>query len=141
MNFEDDIPVPDKRLSITHLTHSLPLISHPKEVAKQTLKTRISKKGITLTLLPTRLLNLRRGPIPNQAVSRLKLLHHLVALVNEREAGALPATVLGAEAKDGDLVLVGFVEFGELLPQLIFGDVGTVGMEDIPAFRGRMRLC
>ncbi len=62
---------------------------------------------------------------------RLKLLHHLMAVIDERETGALAASVLGSEAEGGDLVFVGFVELGELLAEFVFGDVGAVGVEDI----------
>jgi hypothetical protein len=35
---------------------------------------------------------------------------------------------LGLQAEYVDLVLVGFVEFGELGSEFVFGDVGTVGV-------------
>lgn len=62
---------------------------------------------------------------------RLELLHHLVAVVDESEPGRLAATVLCAETEAGHLVLVGFVELGEFLAQLVFGDVGAVRVEDV----------
>ena len=83
------------------------------------------------TLLSARLLNLRSSPIPHQPIMRLKLLHHLMAIIDERETGALAASVLGSEAEAGDLVFVGFVELGKLLTEFVFGDVGAVGVEDI----------
>ena len=64
---------------------------------------------------------------------RLELLQRLMAVVDEGEAGTLAATVLGAEPEAGDLVLVGFVEVGEFLAELVFGDVGAVGVEDVSA--------
>jgi len=70
----------------------------------------------------------------------LELLHGLVGVVDESEAGGLATTVLGAETEDGDLVLVGLVELGELLAELILGDVGTVGVEDITASKGKKAL-
>ena len=66
------------------------------------------------TLLSARLLNLRSSPIPHQPIMRLKLLHHLMAVVDKRETGALAPSVLGSEAEAGDLVFVGFVELGKL---------------------------
>ena len=51
---------------------------------------------------------------------RLKLLHHLRTIVYQREACALPTTVLCSEAKAGNLVFVGFIEFSELLSEFIF---------------------
>lgn len=62
---------------------------------------------------------------------RLELLQGLSGVVDESEAGALATTVLGAETEDGDLVLVGLVERRDLFAELILGDVGTVGVEDV----------
>ena len=62
---------------------------------------------------------------------RLKLLHRLGGIVDEREARALAAAVLRAEAEDRDLVFAGLVDFGELGAELVFGDVGAVGVEDV----------
>ena len=84
-----------------------------------------------LTLLPTRLLNLGRRSIPHQPIPRLELLHHLMAVVNQCEARALPTTILCPEPETRDLVFVGFVQLCELLAQLVFGYVGAVGVEDV----------
>merc|ERR1712228_547446 len=84
-----------------------------------------------LALLPARPLDLRRLPVPHQSVVRLKLLHGLAGVVDEGETGALAATVLSAETESRDLVLVGLVEFGELGAELVLGDVGAVGVEDV----------
>ena len=62
----------------------------------------------------------------------LELLHGLGGVIDESEAGGLAATELGAETEDVDLVLGGLVEGGQLLAELVLGDVGTVGVEDIP---------
>jgi hypothetical protein len=35
------------------------------------------------------------------------------------------------EAEDGDIVLLGLVELAELTTELVLGDVGAVGVEDI----------
>ena len=59
-----------------------------------------------LTLLPARLLNLGRLSISHQPVVRLKLLHRLRRVVDERETCALAAAILCPEAEAGDLVLV-----------------------------------
>lgn len=64
----------------------------------------------------------------------LELLQGLGGVVDESEASALTTTVLGAETEDGDLVLVGLVQVGQLLAELILGDVGAVGVEDVPKF-------
>lgn len=87
--------------------------------------------GYGRTLLSARLLNLVRHAVSHEPVVRLKLLHRLVAVVDEREAGALAATVLRPEAKDRDLVLLCLVQLGELAAELILGDVGSVGVEDV----------
>ena len=86
-----------------------------------------------LTLLPTRLFNLIRRPNPDQSVVWLELLQRLVRIVDEGEAGGLAATVLCPEPENHDLVFVGFVEFGELGAEFVFGDVGAVGVEDVTA--------
>ena len=87
------------------------------------------------TLLPGSLLDLVGHADTDEAVVGLELLHGLVGVVDEGEAGALATTELGAESEDGDLVLVGLVELGELLTELVLGDVGTVGVEDITVLR------
>lgn len=62
----------------------------------------------------------------------LELLHGLGGVIDEGEASGLAATELGAETEDVDLVLGGLVEGGQLLAELVLGDVRTVGVEDIP---------
>ena len=42
----------------------------------------------------------------------LKLLHHLMAIVDQREPCALPSSVLCSETEAGYLVFVCFVELG-----------------------------
>jgi hypothetical protein len=84
-----------------------------------------------LALLSGGLLDLGSGTDTDETVVRLELLQGLSGVVDQGEASALATTVLRAEAEDGDLILVGLVETGELVAQLILGDVGTVGVEDI----------
>lgn len=62
---------------------------------------------------------------------RLELLQGLARVVDESEADALATTILGAETEDGNLVLLGLVEGAELVAELILGDVGAVGVEDV----------
>lgn len=69
---------------------------------------------------------------------RLELLQGLGGVVDESEAGALTTTVLCAETEDRDLVLVGLVKVGQLLTELVLGDVGAVGVEDVPKIRENM---
>ena len=76
-------------------------------------------------------LNLGSGTDTDETVVRLELLQGLAGVVDESEAGALATTILGAETEDGDLVLLGLVEGAELVAELILGDVGAVGVEDI----------
>jgi len=61
----------------------------------------------------------------------LKLLQGLGRIIDERKTGCLSTTKLSLETEDIDLVLVGFVEFGKLGSELVLGDVGAVGVEDI----------
>ena len=63
---------------------------------------------------------------------RLELLQGLSGVVDESEPSALATTILRAETENRDLVLVGLVEVGQLIAELILGDVGAVGVEDIP---------
>ena len=84
-----------------------------------------------LTLLPARLLDLGRLSVSHESVVRLELLHRLARVVDEREAGALATTILRPETEARDLVLARLVQFAELAAELILGDVGAVGVEDI----------
>ena len=86
---------------------------------------------VVRTLLPTSLLNLRSGPIPHQPVMRLELLHHLMAIIDQRKSRALASSVLCSEAETRDLIFVGFVELGELLAELVLFDVRAVRVEDV----------
>lgn len=85
------------------------------------------------TLLPGGLLDLGGHAVPDQPVVGLELLHGLGAVVDEGEAGALAATKVCLEAEDGDILLLGLVELAELAAELVLGDVGAVGVEDIAA--------
>ena len=83
------------------------------------------------TLLSAGLLDLGGLAVTDEPVVGLELLHRLGAVVDEGEASGLATTVLGAETEDGDLVLVGLVQLGELLAELILGDVRAVGVQDV----------
>lgn len=61
----------------------------------------------------------------------LELLHRLGGVVDEGKTGGLAATELGPEAENADLVLLGLIEAGELVAELLLGDVGAVRVEDI----------
>ena len=85
------------------------------------------------TLLSAGTLDLGAETESDEAVERLELLHGLGGVVDESETSGLAATELGAETEDGDLVLLGLVQATELLTELILGDVGAVGVEDVTA--------
>lgn len=88
-------------------------------------------QGAKLTLLSRGLLDLVGLSVADEAVVWLELLHGLGGVVEEGESGALAATVLCPEAEDGHLVLGGLVELGELLAELILGNVGARWVEDV----------
>lgn len=83
------------------------------------------------TLLPGGLLDLSGHAVSDEPVAGLKLLHGLRGVVDESKAGALATTEVCLEAEDGDIVLLGLVELTELTTELVLGDVGAVGVEDI----------
>jgi hypothetical protein len=73
------------------------------------------------TLLTRSLLNLGGIAVADKTVVGLKLLQSVVRVVDQREAGRLATTILGAETKDRDLFLAGFVELGELGAEFVLG--------------------
>ena len=99
----------------------------------------VLQERIPLTLLPAGLLDLGGHADTDQTVAGLELLHGLGRVVDEREAGGLATTELGAETEDGDLVLGGLVQGAELLAELLLGDVGTARVEDVTV-EGASRL-
>lgn len=80
------------------------------------------------TLLSAGFLDLCRNTISHQSVMRLELLQHLMRIIDEREPGALPTTVLCPEAEARDLVFIRFVKFCEFLAKFVLGYVGAVGV-------------
>jgi hypothetical protein len=84
------------------------------------------------TLLSAGLLDLLCRAYPDQSVMWLEFLHRLVRVVDEGEARALASTIVGPEAEDADLILVGFVELGELFSKFVLGAVGPAGVKYIP---------
>jgi hypothetical protein len=84
-----------------------------------------------LALLSACTLDLGGESDADQSVVRLELLHGLGGVIDEGEAGGLAATELCAKAEDADLLLVGLVETGELLPELLLRDVGAARVEDV----------
>lgn len=90
-------------------------------------------RGRRRTLLSAGPLDLLGEADTDEAVTRLELLHGLGRVVDEGETGGLAATELGAETKDGDLLLGRLVHGAELLPELLLGDVGAARVEDVTA--------
>ena len=67
----------------------------------------------------------------DEAVLGLELLGRLQVVVDQSEAGGLSASESGAETEDEDNLLVDLVHLGELLAELILGDVGAGRVDDI----------
>lgn len=88
-------------------------------------------EDIRRTLLSTWLLNLLGKSDTNQSEMGLEFLQCLRRIVDESETSCLSTTELCLETEDVDLVLGGLVEFCELATEFIFGDVGSVWVEDI----------
>lgn len=86
---------------------------------------------LLLSLLSGGLLHLLGQTVSNQSVSRLELLGVSSRLVNQTETGRLATTELGSETKHGDSILVGLVQLGQSLSQLVLGDVGSVRVQDV----------
>ena len=59
---------------------------------------------------------------------RFEFLHRLDGIVDEGKASGLATAVLSAHAEDIDLIFVGLVDFGEFGAEVVFGDVGAVGV-------------
>lgn len=85
------------------------------------------------TLLSAGTLGLGGHAHSDKSVLGLELLHGLGGVVDQGEAGGLATTELGAQAEDLDLVLLGLVHAAELLAELLLGDVGPAGVEDVTA--------
>jgi len=115
------IPFHSAQSSITQPHHNPTSINNPS-----------AKKGIR-TLLSASLLDLVGKAVPHETVVGLELLHGLGRVVQKGESSALAATVLGAETEDGNRSLLGLVQRGELVAELILGDIGAVWVEDVTA--------
>lgn len=71
------------------------------------------------------------GTYPNQPVLGLKLLLRRLVVVDETEPGAPSTTECRPEAEGHNPCLVRLVDLGKALRELVLGDVGAVGVEDI----------
>lgn len=81
--------------------------------------------------MPAGLLDLGSHAVPDEPIVGFELLHRLGGVVDQSKAGALAATVVRPETEDGDIVLLGLVELGELATEFVLGDVGAVGVENV----------
>jgi hypothetical protein len=90
-----------------------------------------NKRAQGRTLLSRCALRLGGEAHADQSVLRLELLHGLGRVVDEGETGCLATTELRAQTEDGDLVLLGLVHGGKLLTELLLGDVGAAGVQDV----------
>jgi len=83
------------------------------------------------TLLAGRLLNLGCLSKSNKTVVGFKFFKSLISVVNQSKPSGLATTILCAETKNRNLVLVGLVQFSELGPKIVLGDIGPIGVENI----------
>ena len=91
----------------------------------------MARRGRRRTLLSAGTLGLGGHANSDEPVLGLELLHGLGRVIDKGETSGLATTEVGAETEDGDLVLLGLVEATELLTELLLGDVGAVGVEDV----------
>ena len=76
-----------------------------------------------------------RNTYTDEAVLGLELLGRLQVIVDQSEASRLSTTESGAETEAEDNLLIDLVHLGELLAELILGDVGTSRVDDIHDLR------
>lgn len=86
---------------------------------------------LLLSLLSGSLLNLLSQTVSDQSVSWLESLGVSNGLVDQTETGRLSTTELGSETEDRDSVLVSLVKLGQLLSQLVLGDVSSVWVQNV----------
>jgi hypothetical protein len=67
----------------------------------------------------------------DEAVLGLELLGRLQVVVDQSEASGLSASESSAETEDEDNLLIDLVHLGELLAELILGDVGAGRVDNI----------
>lgn len=110
------------RLFLILLSSSLDLLS-PSELLAPILPL--------LPLLSAGFLDLGRLAHSHKSVPWLEFLHGLNGVVDQRKTRGLATAVLGSHAEDVDLVGVGLVDFGQFGAEVVLGDVGAVGVEDV----------
>jgi hypothetical protein len=67
---------------------------------------------------------------PDEPVLGLKLLLRFLIIVDQTETLGGSTSELGLQAKDNNPLLLGLVQSGELVAELISGQVGSSGVED-----------
>ena len=67
----------------------------------------------------------------DKTVLGLEVLEGFNGIVDQGETGSLTTTKVGLETEDGNNFLVRLVHLGKLLTELILGDGGATGMDDI----------
>lgn len=72
-----------------------------------------------------------REAYSDQSISGLELFLRLLVVVDQRESGAPSTTKVRLEAKGDDTSLVGLVEGSELPREVVLGDIGSGGVEDV----------
>jgi len=82
-------------------------------------------------LLTGRLLNLGCLSESDKAVVGFKFFESLIRVVNQSEASGLATTILCTKTENRDLVFIGLVHLCEPGPEILFGDIGFVGVENI----------
>jgi hypothetical protein len=70
------------------------------------------------------------GTYPDEPVLGLKLLLRFLIIVDQTETLGGSTSELGLQAKDNNPLLLGLVQSGELVAELISGQVGSSGVED-----------
>ena len=86
---------------------------------------------LLVSLLSRGLLNLLAETVSDEAVAGLELLKSINRVVNKTETSRLTTTVLGLQTENRDSVLLRVVDAGELLTEVILGDVSSVGVENV----------
>ena len=86
---------------------------------------------LLVSLLSRGLLDLLAKTVSNKTVAGLELLKSINRVVNKTETSRLTATVLGLQTENRDSVLLRVVDAGELLTEVILGDVSSVGVENV----------
>lgn len=86
---------------------------------------------LLLSLLSGGLLNLGVQAVSDQSVGGLESLGVSSGLVNQTETSGLSTTKLGSETENRHSVLVGLVDLGQSVTQLVLGDVGSVRVQNV----------